>query len=84
MKTIFIFANVIFSVIAACLWIYACIVNVEPDESDLGAKTILISDDGKRTDFYKTAEQQIRWNKYAALATAMAVIFQALSAVSND
>jgi hypothetical protein len=37
-KTIFIFANVIFSIIAACLWVYACIVNVEPVDSDNDAK----------------------------------------------
>ena len=66
---------VISAFIAAGLWYHASTVNIPPKEDDNGYRIVI--DEGK-TDFIPTAEAQVKWNKYAALASGAAALCQAI------
>ncbi|MEQ1704550.1 MAG: hypothetical protein ABL867_01095 [Rickettsiales bacterium] len=85
-KNILIYSSAIFTFVAACLWFYACIVKVPPIENQDGMSDFTITsidDKGNKADILKTAEQQTRWNKYAAGASAIAAFFQAILLLIN-
>jgi hypothetical protein len=66
--------------IAAALWFRATVVSVAPDPNSHEAQiTKTPSDGGPAIEILATAKAQTRWNKWAAVATGIAALCQALA-----
>ena len=77
-KEILVWLAVAFGLAAAALWYISTKVVVSPAESRMGVK-VLGTIEGKPAEFFATALQQVKWNRWAALATAAASACQALA-----
>ncbi len=70
--------------VAACLWYGSTLVTTPPTPERSGADgmtdaSITIEEGGKTYDFFATLKRQARWNRCAALFTAISVGCQAVS-----
>jgi hypothetical protein len=62
---------------AAVLWFLATIVRVADDPNSHNFKIVDVNEStGNRTDVLKTAEKQVRWNRWAAAVTGLAAFAQ--------
>jgi hypothetical protein len=76
--------TVVFGFLASWLWFKSTIVAVPPDPNS-NEFVIVNKTKAKEIDVLATAEQQVRWNKRAAAATAVAVLCQAVAmALTSD
>jgi hypothetical protein len=69
------------AIISAGLWFYAAYVKVPVPKDDVGGAEfsnarIVIGGD---TDYFTTAAEQLRWNKWAAFAAGVAAACQAIT-----
>lgn len=83
-KTCWVWCSIIFGFLAAVLWFWATIITVPYVQRFVkGAEEAAIIDmndkTGQQTDFLYTAKEQTRWNRWAALATAISMFCQAMS-----
>lgn len=71
-------ASIVCGFLAALLWFKSTLAKVppDPDSSDF---QITETDDGEPYDVLETIKRQVVWNRWAALATALAVLSQALA-----
>ncbi len=87
MKPILLWVSAIAGVIAAVLWFIATVVTVKYKRTmrkDGTPESAITEDEngGREIDVLLTAKRQTRWNRWAALATAISMLAQALSLVS--
>jgi hypothetical protein len=79
-KTALTWAAAFFSLAAAALWLKATIVSVTPDPKSQDAQITETFGDGRSpVDILATAKAQTYWNKWAAIATGIATICQAIA-----
>lgn len=83
-KIVLLSVSVISGFIAAALWFGATIVTVPYREKIVKGMTqaaLVETDDitGEKTDVLDTAKRQTKWNRWAALFTAISVLCQAIS-----
>jgi hypothetical protein len=83
LKTASNWLTVVFAGIAAVLWFTSTIVSVsakrveeERVKQTCWSPTQIVSEGA---DFVETAQAQARWNRWAAAATGLAALFQAIS-----
>jgi hypothetical protein len=81
--------SVIAALSASGLWFYSTQAKVKPDDSardkdGLSPLQILhIDDEGNQWDILRTAECQVSWNKWAALAAGVAALSQAVAILAH-
>jgi hypothetical protein len=85
MKQTLVWIAAIAGLLSCVLWLFAAIQSVdhdpkERDEHGLRRGALLeIRDDGSKIDVWRTAYRQTYWNRWAALAAAIAAIANAAS-----
>jgi hypothetical protein len=84
MKAILVSVSALLGIVAAGLWIFASYqeVHYDPEERDESGlyPAVITEQKGERTiDVLKTAENQTKWNGWAALVTGLAALANALS-----
>lgn len=70
--------TVLFGFLAAGLWFKSTITSVPPNPNS-NEFVITETDNGKETDVLATAARQVWWNRWAAAATGVAVLCQAIA-----
>ncbi|UZD92277.1 hypothetical protein [Cognatishimia activa] len=84
--------SVLFAFLSAALWFYSTSsISVEKEYqrreklAEPGTSpskvTVALIDNGKEYDLIATLIHQAKWNKWAAFATALAIVLQALASV---
>jgi len=83
MKQTLLWISAVFYIISAALWLYgaAQTVTFDPEERDEDgthpAAMTVRSKKGRQIDVLKTAARQTRWNRWAAVAAALAALTNA-------
>ena len=70
--------SIVCGFLAALLWFKSTLTKVPPD-ADSTDFQITETGDGEPYDVLETIKRQVVWNRWAALATALAVLSQALA-----
>ena len=78
LDNILVWAAVAFGFLAAGLWFKSTMIRVPPDPESNDFQ-IIDKSGAKHYDVLETAKRQVSWNRFAALATAIAVLCHATS-----
>ncbi len=71
--------SAVFALAAAILWFQSTVVKVQPNEMPDGKEIIEGSIDANGADVVATARRQNYWNRWGALAAAIAALAQGIS-----
>jgi len=82
MKTEMLWVSAVTGVIAAVLWFIATVIKVDYEDivkNGFAEAAITENENGREIDVLLTAKLQTRWNRWAAFATGMSMLAQAIS-----